>query len=128
MFSFSKKSKKDLYIGDFRIRNCSPYGEYKTLKSLDFGDELKIKYDDSEKLIVVFGEKVVENKDDDSKKSESDKKCVTIGELEMPVHIRKIVVPVLMGSNQGNLFDCKVSCVDDKQNINNRLRVSIWAK
>lgn len=126
MFSFSKKSKKDLYIGDFRIRNCSPYGEYKTLKSLDFGDELKIKYDDSEKLIVVFGEKVVENKDDDSKKSESDKKWVAIGELEMPVHIRKVVVPLLKVHQIGDIFECKVSRVYDKQSIDNCLSVTIW--
>lgn len=114
---------KNLYIGDFRVRNCSPYGEFKAIKSLEIGDEVKIQYDTSEKLIFVLVEIIVNNN-----ASNPAKKCVTIGELEMPVHIRKIVVPVLMGSNQGNLFDCKVSCVDDKQNINNRLRVSIWAK
>ena len=114
---------KNLYIGDFRVRNCSPYGEFKVIKSLEIGDEVKIQYDTSEKLIVVLVEIIVNNN-----ASNPTKKDVTIGELEMPEHIRKVIVPILRGCHKGNLFDCKVSCVDDKQIINNRLRVSIWAK
>lgn len=119
---------KNLYIGDFRVRNCSPYGEYKTIKSLDLGDELKIQYDASEKLIVVLAKKIVEKKGNDSNKCELDKEWAAIGELEMPVHVRRVVVPLLQGNQNRELFECQVSQINKNQSINNQLCISIRSK
>lgn len=119
---------KNLYIGDFRVRNCSPYGEYKIIDSLVRGDELKIKYDDSEKLIVVFAEKIVEKKDNESNKCKSEKEWTAIGELEMPVHVQKVVVPLLQSNQNREIFECQVSQFNKNQPINNQLRLSIRVK
>jgi len=109
---------KNLYIGDFRVRNCCPYGEYKTIDSLCRGDVLILQYNASEKVVEVMGED----------NNNPTKTWVVIGELEMPVHVRRVVVPMLMGACKNNLFDCLVSYVDVKQPINNCLRASVWAK
>lgn len=109
---------KNLYIGEFRVRNCSPYGEYKIIDSLVRGDELKIEYNVSEKQIEVLG----------AQNNNSTKTWVVIGELEMPEHVRRVVVPMLMGACKSNRFDCLVSYIDVNQPINNCLRLSIWAK
>lgn len=109
---------KKLYIGEFRVRNCSPYGEYKIINTLSTGDVLILRYNVSEKLIEVMREQ----------NNNSAKTLDVIGELEMPEHVRRVVVPMLMGGHKNDLFDCIVSYVDVKQPINNCLRVSIWAK
>ena len=108
---------KNLYIGDFRVRNCSPYGQYYIINTLSKGDVLILQYNVSEKLIEVKG-----------KQKNPTKTWVVIGELEMPEHVQRVIVPMLMGGHKSDLFDCIVSYVDVNQPINNCLRVSVWAK
>lgn len=102
---------KNLFIGDFRIKNCSPYGEFQIIRTLDIGDEVILQSDAHSKQIVV----------------KKDVVGAVFGEIEMPDHIRGVVAPILQGKHRSDSFVCRISSVDSKQTINNRLRVSIWA-
>lgn len=119
---------KKLYIGEFRVRNCSPYGEYKIIDSLVRGDELKIEYNVSEKLIVVKAKTNIEVKEDDKGKLKTVEKWITIGELEISGYVRMVFVPLLIGKHSDEIFECKVSQINKNQHIDNQLRLSVWAK
>lgn len=50
---FNIMSQKKYFIEDFKVRNCTQYGEYKIIDQLKSRDEVKIGYDSEEKTIVV---------------------------------------------------------------------------
>lgn len=104
--------KKDLFIGNYKVRNCLQYGEYKIISSLGLGDDVILDYLPADKLIVV--------KDSGGK--------VILGELEVPEHIRKVLAPLLQGNHKNDLLECAVSQADKHLSIDNRIRISIWAK
>lgn len=104
--------QKDLFIGNYKVKNCLQYGEYKVLSNMGPGDVVTLDYIPTDKLIVV-------------KDSESQ---VILGDLEVPEHIRKIMM-VLLSSNQNPpLYESRVSSIDKQRINNNRFYVSIWAK
>lgn len=107
-------SKKDYYIGDFKLSNCTQYGEYEVVSKFKPGKELRIKYEPSSKLIIV--------------KCKKKNEWVEIGELELPEHVRKVMVPLLQGKHNEDLFDCKLFSFDINDKSINNLQVTVWAK
>lgn len=121
-------SRKNLFIGDFRIKNCTHYGEYEVIDELQFGEPLKLEYDVDEKLIVVKARKVLGEyvaNSDHHKKSEND--WVVFGEVDMPEQIRKVMGPILQGRNKESIFECKLNSFDKKISIDERFQVTVWA-
>lgn len=110
-------SQKQYYIDDFKVRNCTQYGQYEIIENLNSGDKVCIGYDSDEKVIVV--------KKYDAKSSEG--KGEAFGELEVPEQMRKILVPLLLGLPGTAAFICKMNIADKKVVINERLQVSVWA-
>ena len=52
-----------------------------------------------------------------------------IGELQVSESERKIFIPLIyVNGNANGFFFCKIAQVDNKENCNNRYKVSIWAK
>ena len=113
-------SQKRFYIDDFKVRNCTQYGEYAIIDDLDSGDEVQIEYDGIESTIIVNGpvKDVVNGSVKDWK---------PFGELEVPEQMRKILVPLLQGKFGKEAFTCKMNIADKKVMINERLMVSVWA-
>lgn len=112
-------SQKQYYIDDFKVRNCTQYGQYDIIDKLNSGNEVIIEFDAEEKTIVVKGP---EKNQDGSVKS-----WETFGELEVPEQMRKILVPLLRGAYGSLAFKCKINIADKKVVINERLQVSVWA-
>ena len=102
-------SKKVLYIGDFKIKNCTQYGEYEAIRKLKSGSKLTIEYESKDKVICV--------------KSSGD----VIGELEVPDQISKVMIPLLLGKHKKDLFECKLHPFDPKEMQFDRLQVTVWA-
>lgn len=119
---------KNLYIGDFRVKNCKPYGAIGIIKQLKESDVLVLQYDVSEKLIVVKAKTKIEVKDDTTGVSKTEEKWITIGELGIPGCIRTVLVPLLLGRHCNDLFDCHILQINRNQPINNQLSLSVWAK
>lgn len=129
-------SQKQYYIDDFKVRNCTQYGEYKIIDGLNSGDDVKIEYDKEEKTITVMGreheqkikpEHNQENGTDNDQENGSEDNWKTFGELEVPEQMRKILVPLLQGLPGSDAFICKMNIADKKVVINERLQVSVWA-
>ena len=112
-------SQKQYYIDDFKVRNCTQYGEYEIINKLNSGNEVIIEFDKEEKTIIVKGHELNE---DGTVKS-----WKTFGELEVPEQMRKILVPLLQGLYGSKAFICKMNIADKKVVINERLQVSVWA-
>ena len=113
-------SQKKYYIDDFKVRNCTQYGEYEIIDNLISGDEVWIEYDADEKVIIVNG----------PMKNKRTRVVIgqkQIGELEVPEQMRKILVPLLQGKYGYQPFVCKINIADKKVVINERLQVSVWA-
>lgn len=110
-------SQKNFYIDDFKVRNCTQYGEYEIMNSLDSGDEVKIEYDSDEKNIVVRSKNKGNNQTDSGE---------IFGELEVPEQMRKIFVPLLL-RERNDVFYCKINILDKKVMVNERFLVSVWA-
>lgn len=110
-------SKKDLFIGNFRIRYCLQYGEYTVISNLRPGDELMLEYDSNERLVFVKG------------KDKSTNNWVILGELEATGHVKDFILPMLQCNSANNIFESKLAVpIDNKQMNINCLYVSIWAK
>lgn len=106
-------SQKQYYIDDFKVRNCTQYGQYEIIDNLNSGDRVCIGYDPDEKVIVVT--------------TSLEGKGKPFGELEVPEQMRKILVPLLQGLPGSKAFICKMNIADKKVVINERLQVSVWA-
>ena len=63
-------SQKKYYIDDFKVRNCTQYGEYGIIDDLNSGDAVRIEYDTEEKMIIVKApEKNQENESENNRKN-----------------------------------------------------------
>lgn len=121
-------SKKKFFIGDFKIRNCTQYGEYEIIDALYAGENIKLEFD-TEEVIVVKAQDVIDGFDKNTgRRKRSNQDWSAIGELETPDQIRKILNPLLQGKHKDDLFDCNMNPFDRKVTINERLQVSVWAK
>lgn len=129
-------SQKKYYIDDFKVRNCTQYGQYEIIDKLISGNDVIIEYDEEEKAITVKGHvndketKAVNNQEKASENNQekgSENKWETFGELEVPEQMRKILVPLLQGIYGSDAFICKINIADKKVVINERLQVSVWA-
>lgn len=109
---YANMPQKNLFIGNYKVRNCLQYGEYKVISSLGLGDDVILEYLPSDKLIVV---KDIVNK-------------VILGELEVPEHIRKILVASLSSNHNHTLYECRVSSIDNQRIDSNRFYVSVWMR
>lgn len=112
-------SQKKYFIEDFKVRNCTQYGEYKIIDQLKSGDEVKIGYDSEEKTIVVKA----------PLKDEETNDIIVwgiIGDVEASEQKEKILIPLLLGMGS-EIFKCKINIIDEKAVINEKLRVSVWA-
>lgn len=113
-------SQKKYFIEDFKVRNCTQYGEYEIINQLKSGDEVRIGYDSEEKNIFVEG----------PLRNEETKEVISwriIGDVEASEQMRKILVPLLQGAYGSRVFICKINIADKKVVINERLQVSVWA-
>lgn len=122
-------SKKSLFIGDFKVRKCTQYGEYEIIDVLYAGEEIKLEFDTNENVIVVTAKNVVDGFDENTRRRK--RSCddwSAIGELEIPEQIRNVLVPLLLAGHKDDLFDCNMNPFDRKVAINERLQVSVWAK
>ena len=114
-------SKKRLYIGDFKIKNCSQYGEYEFIEKMKFGMSLKLDYEPLEQQIVVKVQMDIE--DDIDKVNE----WLPFGDVEMPEQIRKVMIPLLQGNHKDTIFECKLHPFDSKTALDDRFQVTVWA-
>lgn len=104
--------QKDLFIGKYKVRNCLQYGEYKVISNLEPGDVVILDYIPADKLIVV----------------KDSKSQVILGDLDVPKHIRKIMLALLSSNQNHPLFESRVSSIDNQRINSNRLYVSVWTK
>lgn len=114
-------SKKKLYIGDFKIKNCSQYGEYEFIEKMKFGMSLKLDYEALEQQVVVKVQMVKEEDDEEVKE------WLPFGDVEMPEQIRQVVVPLLQGNHKDTIFECKLHPFDSKITLDDRYLVTVWA-
>ena len=115
-----------MYIGDFRVRNCRPYGSIGIIKQLKENDPLVLQYDVSEKLIVVKAKTTTEKKDGATGELKKVEKWITIGELDVPGCLRTVIVPLLLGKHSEELFECQLA--DNNLSVNHSFTVSVWAE
>ena len=107
-------SKKDLFIGEFKISHCNQYGAFGIIKSLKEGQVLFLYYEQSDKEIMV--------------RTDINNSNTTIGDLEVPEQVKKIMVPLLLGKYKEDLFECKLNPFDGTGSLIERIKVTIWAK
>ena len=128
MSTSTNPTKKTLFIGDYSITNCTSYGEYETIDAILSGEELQLEYEPCEEVIVVKSKKASPQPDKNKQPERSDKEWVMIGEVVFPDQIKKVMVPLLRGKYKEVLFECRVISLGEKVAINDRFRISIWAR
>lgn len=121
-------TKKTLFIGDFKISNCTPYGEYETINAMSSGEELQLVYEPCEEVFVVKSRKAMPQSDKNKKNERSETEWLMIGEVEFPEQIKKVMKPLLCGKFKKELFECRLISLGDEVSINDRFQISIWAR
>lgn len=121
-------TKKTLFIGDFKINNCTPYGEYETVDAMSSGEELQLVYEPCEEVFVVKSRKAMPQSDKNKKNERSETEWLMIGEVELSEQIKKVMKPLLCGKFKEELFECRLISLGDKVSINDRFQISIWAR
>lgn len=102
---------KESFIGDYAIYNCSCYGAYNTISTLEVGERLFIKFDKESNAIMVG----------------SDKECTTIiGELKIPEIDKRVFMPYLKHDWGRMLYTCMLSQKNGNAIYDEMLRISIW--
>lgn len=103
---------KESFIGDYAIYNCSCYGAYNTILTLEVGCRLHIKFDkESDAIIVVSYDNGCE---------------IIIGELKIPEIDKKVFIPYLKRNWGGILYDCVLSQKNKDASYDEMLRITIW--
>lgn len=104
-----------LLIGDFAITKCDYYGNYNLIRFLKFNAELKLNLNP----IVDYNsyEIIVQNDKNEA-----------IGVLNMNDSAKNIIVPYLKQEWNSSLYECRISKVDTKASINERLKATVWIK
>lgn len=146
MSSKSTISKKKLFIDDFKVKNCTQWGEYQIIEDLKRGDSVYLEYSPGDDVIMVKGadrkkaEKLVKEEEKgtcsnedllqkiETKLKECNEEVLTVfGEIDLPEQQRKVVVPLLLGKHRASAFECRASSVLPQEPINESVRVSLWA-
>lgn len=95
------------FIGCYPVVKCEQYGFVNTLS---LGTDVYLHLNEDNNIIVSSNFK-------------------WIGELLIPESERKTFIPLIyVNGNANKFFLCKITQAENNENINNRYKVSIWAK
>ncbi|MBQ3596073.1 MAG: hypothetical protein II981_11785 [Bacteroidales bacterium] len=102
---------KESFIGDYAIYNCSCYGAYNTISTLEVGERLFIKFDKESNAIMVA----------------SDEECTNIiGELKIPEIDKRVFMSNLKHDWGRILYTCMLSQKNNNAIYDEMLRITIW--
>lgn len=107
-------TKKDRYIGCFKIKDSVPHGGNKVVRDMKVGDDVTLHYDPTNKIILV--------------QWNNGGKAVAVGELVTTGDVERFMLPLLLCKKGNELFECEISSHGGSPLNVNRLYVDVWVK